>query len=488
MAELGFGIMRFRDQKGREKLYLEKVISEYMKGEYCYFDIHPAYCDGKAQQIFKDYVSSRYKRSQYLIANKMPYYGIEKYDDYINVFRKELAECDVDYFDFYMLHCINERNYLYHKELGGFVFLKEIRKKYANKVGISFHGTPELLKEILTVYEYIDFVQLQLNFYDWDNPIIQSRRCYELAIRFGKEIVVMEPIKGGTLSRNMCVNNVRFDASQMADISLRFLNNMKGVSVILSGMTEINHVANNRDSIKKSSLPYSYFESLINEMKKEQVVQCTKCRYCTLDCPKNIRIPEILECLNEGLENEEGGKTRFPFSRLNYRSIFQRQEASECIKCGKCESVCPQNIYIRNCMSIAAKVFDQEESEYDVYSIQLKKSFLSHQVRRSMGGGKTYKVFAYGAGVVFEKMAHLITDKCVLQGVIDMNEAKHGTNISGVQCIGLRQVSRDAFIIIITRKESVFDEIAQRLENEGYTHFDSIWNWLSYADDFQWES
>lgn len=366
--ELGLGIMRFQSQD--EIVNYDKVkstIDEYMKGEFCYFDVHPAYVLGKAQQILREYVVDRYPRERFFIANKIPYYGIHQFKDYENVFEDELKECNVDYFDYYMLHAVTKDVYKLHEKYGGFEFLKREKAKGKIKnIGISFHDSPELLEEILKKHIEIDFVQLQINFLDWDNPIIRSRECYEIARKFNKVIIVMEPIKGGSLANELVIHGKKISASALARLSLQFVAKLPGIFVILSGMTNKNQVLENRKTlIHNQPIDLDIYKELIEKIKSQNRIACTSCGYCKRECPMSIEIPNIINLLNMYKTLSKGKVSFLGGSRSIYRSvIYEKGKAGDCISCGKCEQHCPQKIKISEQMKEAKKMFESDTMNY----------------------------------------------------------------------------------------------------------------------------
>ncbi len=492
MAELGFGIMRFRGNECHNISEIKEIIDEYMMGDFCYFDLHPSYCAGKSQQIFKTCIADVYSREKYLVANKMPFYGVSDYSDYNRIFTEELSACGVDYFDYYMLHCINLINYDYHKQNGGFRFLKDIKGKgAAKKIGLSFHGTPELLEDILNKYEYIDFVQLQINFVDWENNTVQSKRCYDIVRKYGKEILVMEPIKGGTISKNIGVGGKTYSAEEMADLSLRFVSGLEGISVILSGMIERNHVINNRISLKRKPLPYDYFYEIIQQLSNENIISCTKCGYCKQECVKNIDIPNILEIANESLKSAGEGLSRLWIAKIYYNGITNEEfRASNCIGCGKCEVRCPQGIKIRDHLKCAALFLDEKDNEkvryfHRIYKTYIKELMLGKKVKECHIKYKQNDgVYLYGAGKMFEKYHSQIQKQFDVVAVIDMDKNKQGKEIFGIRCIDIKDVPKEALIIIMIENEKAVEEIAVMLKENGYFSYDYYWNWIDGAEQF----
>lgn len=483
MSNLGFGIMRFR--YGKREECIKSIIDEYMLNDFCYFDLHPDYCDGKSQQIFNEYISSEYERTAYFVANKMPYYGISDYSDYEKIFQSELQECGVKYFDYYLLHCINITNYKYHEKWGGFKFLKELKaRSLAHKIGISFHGTPELLEEILFKYEFVEFVQLQINFMDWQNDAMKSKECYEIAQRYNKEILVMEPIKGGTISKEIMIDGQNITASQMADLAIRFVTGLEGISIILSGMTDINHVINNKKSLKKSSLPYSFYAEIIQQLSEENIIPCTGCGYCRKECNKGIDIPIILDLMNEATKMTDEGESRMGMAKLYYNSIKQERYApSACVGCGKCEIRCPQQLNIRKYLRIAVDFLENTDTKNTskIVRTQLKYLNYSESVKIKFINNRNKNIYAYGAGNAFKKVIKQMWQYGNVVAVIDKDKNKQGKTIEGIKCVDISEVPSNAFIIIAVEDEKSVELIMKDLAENGYCNVDVFWNWICYV-------
>ncbi len=367
--QLGFGIMRLPTYNGQVNYEKAKeVLEEYMKGEFCYFDLHPAYMLNKAQDILREYIVKKYPREKYFVANKMPYYGFKCFGDYEEIFFQEMRACQLSYFDYYMLHAVTRDVYELHEKFGGFRFLKKIKNEgKAKRIGISFHDKPELLDEILIKYPELDFVQLQINFYDWNNSIICSKENYETARKHGKPIIVMEPIKGGSLANSIELNGGKILTSELVELSLQFVKQLPGIKVILSGMSEAEHVRENRKIIadKNREIDRKIYDDLRIRIDSMGQIPCTACKYCIRECPKNIAIPDIIKILNtyKVLSN---GKTAFlGGSSSTYRGIVHKKgKASDCIKCGMCEHKCPQKLSIRKYMKEASSVFEVQNENF----------------------------------------------------------------------------------------------------------------------------
>lgn len=379
--ELGFGVMRLPLCSG--KINMRKtsaLIQEYMQGGFCYFDTHPWYMDGKSQDVIRELVVNKYPRESFQLANKMPY-TVKKFSDYETIFTQELYACGVSYFDYYLLHALQKEPYELHEQLGGFSFLlqKKLEGKI-RKIGFSFHDNPILLETILKKHTEIDFVQLQINYLDWESPVIASRKCYEIARKFNKEIVVMEPIKGGGLARQA---EFIFDKSTLANLALSFVANLPGISVILSGMSESEHVKENRHALlNRHRYEIKVYDQLRAQFQKQRSIQCTACQYCTKGCPKGIAIPDILALLNDyensDMTNISGGRYVLLYNAIASRAA----KASDCIQCGKCEERCPQKIKIRSYMHKAARVFEPKASHLKYYSSERNVQILIYLMKQ----------------------------------------------------------------------------------------------------------
>ena len=363
--QLGFGIMRLPqlEDGSFDMEEVRRAIDEYMTGDFCYFDTHPFYCKRQAQSIVRELVVKRYPRDKFLLADKM-YWPIRNPEEYEKIFVNELKDCGVEYFDYYLLHALSEKYANMHEELGGFEFLKRLKEKgFVRRIGFSFHDKPEVLDAILSRHPEIEFVQLQINYMDWEDPFVQSRRLYETAKKYGKQITVMEPIKGGSLA-NLDKLNIEggIDRATFAEMALRFVASL-GVSIILSGMSAQEHVIANRKTFATlrplTEEDMATYQRIRDAFKAARVIPCTACRYCEAECPKKIVIPDILSLLNQCGHTGEHDTTFLGRFKILYASATQnRGRASDCVACGKCENRCPQGIEIREHLREARKLFE----------------------------------------------------------------------------------------------------------------------------------
>lgn len=363
-ASLGFGVFRLPELDNGQYDIKEclRMIDEYMKSDFRYFDMNPYYCKRLSQSIVRELIVKRYPRDSFLLANKMPW-PIRHSSEYEKIFVSELKDCAVNYFDYYMLHALSAEYFDMHERMGGFRFLQLLKERgLVRRIGFSFHDKPEVLERILTAHPEMDFVQLQINYRDWEDPFYQSRKLYEIAKSFGKQIIVMEPIKGGSLAKleDFKISG-GFDRKTFAAMALKFVASLD-VDIILSGMSALEHVVENRKTLAKpvtlTDIDRKIYRRILEVLKKAQLIPCTACRYCIAECPKKIPIPDILALMNS-VKQSKGNN--FGIAKNNYRRyFFDSGKASDCIACGACKRRCPQRINIPGHMREAAKLFEDK--------------------------------------------------------------------------------------------------------------------------------
>lgn len=358
----GFGCMRLPMQ-GEEvdKEQFCRMIDLFLSEGFCYFDTAHGYLQGKSELAIRECLAARYPRERYILTDKLTAPYFKKKEDIRPFFESQLAACGVEYFDFYLMHAQSKDIFEHFKRCQAYeeaLALKEEGK--IKHFGISFHDKAEVLEQILKEYPQIEVVQIQFNYVDYEDPAVQSRRCYEVCRKYGKPVIVMEPVKGGNLV------NLPEEAKKIledlhggspASYAIRFAAGFEGIMMVLSGMSNLEQMQDNL-SYMKDFVPLSEKEmDAIRGVRKVfasmQLIPCTACRYCTDGCPKKISIPDLFACMNAkkiyhdwntdyyyGLHTKNGGK------------------ASDCIGCGRCEKSCPQHLPIRKLLKDVTKEFE----------------------------------------------------------------------------------------------------------------------------------
>lgn len=363
-SKLGFGLMRLpKDKQGQIKLdEVQRMVDSYMERGFNYFDT--AYVYEGSEEAIRQTLVEKYPRDVYTLADKLPAWKLACQEDVERIFQESLNRTGVDYFDFYLLHSVEKSHYPTYEKYQCSDFIQEMKKQGKIKyMGFSFHDDADFLDKVLTEHPEIDFVQLQLNYLDWENGVIQSRRNYEVARKHHKPIIVMEPVKGGTLaSFSDDIEKIYKDYAPQKSIAswaMRYVASLDGVMTILSGMSNAQQMNDNLDTM-------THFEKINNEEAKlikqvtDQVlsyptIPCTKCRYCTPGCPMRIQIPDLFTAYNSA---KMYGENRRYQTYYKDHSTGDYQPAKACIACGQCESVCPQHLEIISLLKEVSEVFD----------------------------------------------------------------------------------------------------------------------------------
>ncbi len=367
MPKLGFGLMRLPEQDG--KIDLEEVcrmVDAYLAAGLNYFDTAYVYHGGNSEKIVKEALAKRHPRDSFMVATKLPAWCMKAQADRDRIFNEQLSRCGLDYFDFYLLHSVEDgSNGDTYDRLDCWSWALE--KKAEGRIrhfGFSFHGSPEYLEKTLDAHPEVEFVQIQLNYADWENPVVRSGQLYEMLRRRGIPMVIMEPVKGGTLAKLHPDLEAKFRAvhpdNSIASWALRFVGSLPGVMTILSGMSTPGQMSDNVNTFTHFAPLTDAEKAVVEEvrtiMMNVPTIGCTACRYCTDGCPMNISIPDIFRALNTmRLYNEEFRPKAF------YNGLLGQGHgrAADCVACGQCEGVCPQHLPIIELLKEASGLLDK---------------------------------------------------------------------------------------------------------------------------------
>lgn len=364
MKKLGFGLMRlpnFPEGSARageiDIEQMKRMVDVFLAEGFTYFDTAWMYCNFRSESATKEALVDRYPRERFTLADKLHAAYLKSKDDRDAIFNEQLRKTGVSYFDYYMLHDMREAHKKIYDDLDCFAWIREKKEKgLVKEIGFSFHDSAAFLDKVLTEHPEMDFVQLQINYLDWENDAVQSRLCYEVASKHGKPIVVMEPVKGGTLA-NLPAGASRLlrqvhPALSEASWAIRFAAGLPGVRVVLSGMSNEEQMRDNL-SYMKAFTPLTDGElQLLTRVaiwvRSGIAVPCTGCSYCTTGCPVSISIPEYFALYNRGDEAK----------REEYLALAAKGGApADCIGCGACEAVCPQELPIREELQAVSRRF-----------------------------------------------------------------------------------------------------------------------------------
>ncbi len=352
VPKLGFGLMRLpRKLTGATDIeQTRKMVDMFMDAGFYYFDTAFIYPGSEAAT--KKALVDRYPRDSYLLATKLNAFITAPTEKMAkNEFNTSLERTGAGYFDYYLLHFLKEGNIKKYDKFQLWDYVKDLKEKGLVKhYGFSFHDGPELLDRLLNEHPDVDFVQLQINYADWDNPSVASRANYEVARKHGKSIVVMEPVKGGSLANPPSEVRKLFKAynpdASYASWAIRFVASLDGIITVLSGMSNIEQMEDNISYMRNFKPLNEEEQEIIRQaqiiMGKTKVIQCTACGYCLEGCPKQIRIPEIFAAMNKHLGNGQLEDSKEAY----LKATSEGHKASDCIKCKKCEGACPQQLRI----------------------------------------------------------------------------------------------------------------------------------------------
>ena len=372
MKKLGFGLMRMPtlDKTNAADVDIEQVkqmVDLFMENGFTYFDTAIMYNGFASQSVAKKALVDRYPRDSFTLATKLHAGFFDSFEDRDRVFNEQLEQTGAGYFDYYLLHGIESAMLPKYEKYDCFNWLLEKKAQgLVRHAGFSFHDSAELLDELLTKYPEMEFVQLQINYLDWESEWIQSRACYETAAKHGKPVIVMEPVKGGTLARVPAEAEKLFkdhdpDRS-VPSWALRYAASLDHVMVVLSGMSDVEQMKDNISSMND-------FKPLTDEEREichkaaaiinsQTAIPCTGCSYCTSGCPMKIAIPQYFSLYN-AVQRENMEEKGWTSSFASYDVLALKfGRARDCVGCGQCEGVCPQHLPVIENLKKVSKCFD----------------------------------------------------------------------------------------------------------------------------------
>ena len=361
-GKLGFGLMRL--PKTNEAIDVPQVcemVDHFLAAGFTYFDT--AYVYDGSEVAAKAALVDRHPRASYTLATKLHVGKCANAEEARKELETSLARTGAGYFDYYLLHALMANNVDKYEEFGLWDFVRELKANGTIRhYGFSFHDSPELLDKLLTEHPDVDFVQLQINYADWENPEVQSRACYEVARKHGKQVVIMEPVKGGALANPPEQVKALFDAAKpcasYASWALRFAASLDGVLAVLSGMSNLEQVDDNLATMSDFQPLNDAEQKVIQQAQhilgNSAAIACTACHYCTAGCPKKIAIPEIFAAANKQLANGQKAEAAAAYAA----ATAEGGKASACIHCKQCERICPQHLPITDLLGRCAAMFE----------------------------------------------------------------------------------------------------------------------------------
>lgn len=352
--KLGFGLMRLpmTDKNTVDYAQTKKMVDNFLANGFTYFDTAHGYIDGMSEVAVSECLSGRYSRDEYILTDKLSdsfFNSEEEIEPFTDL---QLEICGVEYFDIYLLHSLCGGNIDHFRKCNAYETCLKMKKEgKIRHLGFSFHDTADVLEQFILEMPEIELVQLQVNFMDWESDHVQSKKCLEVCKKYNKEVIIMEPVKGGRLANlpSYAKQELKqFGRCSDASYAVRFAAGLDNVVMVLSGMSTTNQM-NDNISFMKNFTPITDEQREIlldigRKMRDEKLIQCTGCSYCTAGCPEKIEIPRLFSASNEE-----------KIASADILMQFDRDMAKKCIKCGKCEKICPQHLKIRDYLEEIAR-------------------------------------------------------------------------------------------------------------------------------------
>jgi len=351
LKNFGFGYMRLpMNGEDVDIPQTMQMVDTFLENGFNYFDTAHGYINGKSELAIKECLSSRYPRDRYILTNKLSSNFFEKEEDIRPLFQQQLEACGVEYFDFYLMHALSGARMAQYE--GAKAFETALTLKQEGKIrhlGMSFHDSADALDQILTRHPEIEVVQIQFNYVDFEDDKVESRKCYEVCRKHGKPVIIMEPVKGGSLvNLPAAAQRIldRMNGGSNASYAIRFAAGFEGVLMVLSGMSNMEQMLDNISYMKQFQPLAQEEQEALKKVcaifRNQNLIPCTSCRYCTEVCPQEIPVPELFAALNAKRQDQ------------SYEKV-QGTAPDACIRCGKCEEACPQNLNIRELLTVAAE-------------------------------------------------------------------------------------------------------------------------------------
>ncbi len=365
IPKLGFGLMRLPHKDGAIDIEQTKqMVDHFLANGFTYFDTAYVYNQGGSEAAAKEALFARHPREAFKFADKLPIINVKEQGDMQAFVNTSLERSGCGYFDFYLLHALNKDKLAICDKFDAWGFMAELKAKgIAKHIGFSFHDTAEVLEEILSKHsDTMEFVQLQINYADWESPRTQSRLCFEICQKYNKPVIIMEPVKGGSLvTMSPEIQDIFHAADPNASVAswaVRYAASLPNLVTVLSGMSNMEQIADNT-SFMKSFKPLSEGEratigKVVEILDSIPSIPCTGCEYCVEGCPMKIYIPGIFNALNTNIiyGNLQGAKGSYAMNTRDGGKAYQ------CLQCGACEVQCPQSIKIIDTLKKAAEIFD----------------------------------------------------------------------------------------------------------------------------------